>query len=35
MLEWLEIKVVARRETVTKEHRVQPLDGDCNELKMK
>jgi len=32
-LEWLEVKVVAGKETVTKKHRVKPLDGDCDALK--
>jgi len=32
-LEWLKVKVVAGKETVTKKHRVKPLDGDCDALK--
>jgi len=32
-LEWLEVKVVSGKETVTKKHRVKLLDGDCDALK--
>ena len=32
-LEWLEVNVVAGKETVAKKYRVKPLDGDCDALK--